>query len=276
MSGEAGSEDGITVDDVKKVSEIGPVKALLTPAAEVLGDRLKASVEKWLDRKAAKNIKEHAANVMHEKSWDDVSDQAQIELFDWAEKAGKVSPEESERSASVRAALQATLEGEHEDAKILADLTKSEILYLVNPTSSMLPSSTSFERTFPRDTLVQKALLRKVAVTVPFVLGDDRGHRRTFFSEFTLDIAKLMLVVFFVMMGASFAYNLLDISALAFGDAIGEALTTVFRVGVTLLVGLVLGAVAGIYLYLPRKYVLTWKGVEIRKKLLVYLEDLNR
>lgn len=255
-----GDEEGndLTVDDIKKMSEIGPIKALLTPAAELLGQRLKASVEGWLESKAAENIEEHASKVLPNHATKDVSEQSQIELFEWAEKAGKVSPEETELSASIRAALKATLNGHHDDARILVKLTKPEILFLTNH----LPGSVlRSDDAYARNLLEQKALVAKDSIRINFpARGEGRQSSTSFMFKVYLICGMAMMPVVFLSMFA-------ETNSVFFG----VELSTSLRSALLVLLPLLFAGLSAFSLFWPRRYYLTRKGIEIRDRLNSYL-----
>ena len=258
MAEGAEEENDITVDDIKKMSEIGPIKALLTPAAELLGQRLKASVEGWLEKKAAENIEEHASKVLPNHAIKEVSEQSQIELFEWAEKAGKVSPKETELSASVRAALKATLNGRHDDARILVELTKPEILYLTNH----LPGSTlRSDDTYARNLLEQKALVAKDSIRINFPARPEGMQASTSL------LFKLYLICGMTMLPVAFLTMVLDSNSVFLGIELGTSL----RSALLVLLPLLFAGLSTFSLFWPRRYYLTSKGMEIRDRLSAYL-----
>lgn len=255
---EPGNE--ITVDDIKKVSEIGPIKALLTPAAELLGQRLKASVEGWLEKKAAENIEEHASAVLPNQSIDDVSDQSQIGLFEWAEKAGRVSSKEAELSASVRAALKATLNGHQDDARILMSLTKPEILYLMDH----LPGSViRSDDGYACNLLEQKALVEKSSMRFGFSRGSSASVRLRSM------VFKSVLAVMVLFGSLMYGNLLLQVGNIPEFNGLGIDLSLLM----TVFLPIIVTGFAVFFLFWPRRYYLTPKGLEIREKLAAFLAE---
>ena len=125
-------ESALSLDSVKKATEIGPVKALLTPTAELLGAQLKSKIELWLNDRRKQNIENHAQKVLASESCDALSNQGQIDLFEWANQAQNITDEEPELAASIRASLSEILNGNRSNAKILLELSKDEIGSLIS------------------------------------------------------------------------------------------------------------------------------------------------
>lgn len=251
----------ISASGAKRVSQMGPVKALLTPSAELLGDLAKETLQDWLKDRSAKNIKEHSAKVLRGAEQDDLSEQRQLDLFAWAEKAGRVSPEEMELSASVRAALRATLDGDQEDAEILMRLTKSEILFLLDPEDRIRNPN----RAHALRTLEQKALIQKgrdnLYGTQMYEINADRSRS---FIKFGAEALPVLLVIVF-------AYMLL-----LSGNPI-QLEINILKYSIYALLSVTAGiATARIIGRDTNSFFLTSKGMEISSKLRVFMSEMRK
>lgn len=162
------------IKDTKAATDIGPIKALLTPVSELLGNKLRATVENWFEQKSIKNLMEHVTSVQRHRRLDDVTEQTQMDLFGWASHAGKISPSEEELSAGVRASLEATLNGKRSNAALLLQLDREEILFLIG---SLKGSDADFAKASLRD----KGLVYKQSV-IEVILAK-AGFRRNISEE---------------------------------------------------------------------------------------------
>lgn len=252
MSNSDMSDSSLSIDAVKKATEIPPIQALLTPTAELLGLHLRNKLERWLYSKKKENIERHASAVLNKDEFKELSDQSQIDLFEWAENAQNITEEEVELTSSIRAALRETLNNNRENASILNNLNRSEILFLTK----------DIRDDYAERSLLDKGLVRKI--TDISYISDQTG-------KITLKAARYTSIGIFTLIILIALFLIYSSGIFVFFELVNNFATTAFR---NIIIISALFAFPLFMLFISaRKTIITTKGEEIRKLINTYLDD---
>ena len=164
-----GDDDGVKAGEIiaqaQAIAEISPIRALLSPSAEFLGRHLRDKVERWIGAKQKENLEKHAQAVLTREMLDHVSDQSQIDLFSWADKAQNITDEDEELSAAAQAALESIVRNRKAISDSIMSMTRDEILYIKDfPQSKFSPNI--INKLKEKDLIDDFSIFRLVSISI--------------------------------------------------------------------------------------------------------------